>query len=165
MKLRKLEQKDAKLMLEWMHDESVVHNLKADFMAKTLQDCQEFIMSAQDMTNNIHLAIVDEDDCYMGTVSLKNITNDTAELGITIRTCAMGKGYAKDAVVSIIEKGQKELGLKKIYWCVSPENKRACQFYDKNGYVRSGIPLEAQNYSTDEKTYYVWYEVLCEKRQ
>ena len=46
MKLRKLELKDASQMLEWMHDEDVIKNLQADFLSKTLKDCQEFIVSS-----------------------------------------------------------------------------------------------------------------------
>ena len=36
MKLRKLELKDAPLMLEWMHDETVVEDLHTDFASKTI---------------------------------------------------------------------------------------------------------------------------------
>lgn len=44
MKLRKLEEKDAKLMLEWMHDKSVVEFMGANFEAKTIDDCKKFII-------------------------------------------------------------------------------------------------------------------------
>ena len=36
MRLRKLQLKDAPLMLEWMHDESVVHDLHTDFASKSI---------------------------------------------------------------------------------------------------------------------------------
>ena len=45
MKLRKLQAKDALLMLEWMHDDTVVHYLREDFAAKTKDDCIRFIES------------------------------------------------------------------------------------------------------------------------
>ena len=45
--LRRLKQSDAPLMLEWMHDEDVVHFMKADFQHKTLSDCEKFIESAK----------------------------------------------------------------------------------------------------------------------
>lgn len=134
--LRKLKQSDAPLMFEWMHDEDVVHFMKADFQHKTLSNCEEFIESAQDDRNNLHLAAVDDNDTYMGTVSLKNIDNDSAEFAITMRRAAMGKGYAAEAMKQIIDKGFNELGLEYIYWCVNPANKRAVRFYDKNGYQR-----------------------------
>ena len=84
MRLRKLELKDAPLMLEWMHDETVVKDMQADFSSKTLEDCNHFILSSKDTRKNLHLAIVDENDEYMGTVSLKNIEEDKAEFAITV---------------------------------------------------------------------------------
>ena len=48
MKLRMLKTEDAFLMLEWMHDDFVVRDMKTNFASKTLQDCIPFIKSAQD---------------------------------------------------------------------------------------------------------------------
>ena len=133
-------------MLEWMHDKSVVENLRANFLSKTIEDCEGFILSSQVDKENINLAIVDEEDNYMGTVSLKNCQKDSAEFGITVRTAAMGKGYAKAAMEEIIRVGFEELGMEQIYWCVSPENKRAVRFYDKNGYDAEKIGPKSVKY-------------------
>ena len=161
MNLRKLKTEDAPFMLEWMHDDSVVHDLRTNFAAKTLEDCISFIKMAQDTKENLHLAIVDENDTYMGTVSLKHITKTSAEFGITVRKCAMGKGFSKFAMQNIIETGFKQLGLQKIYWCVAPENHRAVRFYDKNKFDRCLAPAEAQHfYSAGEINHYLWYEVV-----
>ena len=75
MRLRNLELKDAPLMLEWMHDESVVGKLKGNFIEKTLADAESFIVASANKDKNIHLAIVSDEDEYMGTVSLKNVKN------------------------------------------------------------------------------------------
>lgn len=139
MKLRKLEKKDAPLMLEWMHDPSVVENMQVDFAHKTIKDCYTFIEAAQDTTVNMHLAIVNDSDEYMGTVSLKNIDAESAEFAITIRKEAMGKDYSRCGMAEIIRIGFDDLKLTRIYWCVSPENIRACKFYDKNGYKQMKI--------------------------
>lgn len=136
MRLRKLELRDAPLMLEWMHDPSAVQYMNADFASKKVGDCEAFIQSAKDTTRDLHMAIVDENDTYMGTVSLKNIDGKTAEFAITVRKDAMGKGFSKYGMSEIIRVGFEELGLEKVYWCVNPENKRAVRFYDKNGYDR-----------------------------
>lgn len=61
-------------MLEWMHDPSVAGSLRADFASKTLRDCKDFIATTWEAGKNLHLAIVDDNDIYMGTVSLKHIT-------------------------------------------------------------------------------------------
>ena len=93
MKLRKLQETDAPLMLEWMHDPSVVDCLFTNFAAKTLCDCQRFIACSQSSEEDLNLAIVDDRDEYMGTVSLKHIdrARSTAEFAITVRACAMAK--------------------------------------------------------------------------
>lgn len=136
MKLRKLEEKDAPLMLEWMHDPSVVGHLGTNFGEKTLEDCLGFIACAQTDDAGIHRAITDEADTYMGTVSLKHPNGKWAEFAITVRAAAMGKGYAAFGMKQILQLGRK-MGLECIYWCVSPQNTRAVRFYDKNGYRRT----------------------------
>ena len=159
MKLRKLELKDAPLMLEWMHDKSVVEDLRTNFLSKTIEDCENFIKNSWNDKNNWNVAITDEEDTYMGTISLKNIKEDSAEFGITIRACAMGKGYSIWAMKEILNIGFQEKNLKKIYWCVSPDNKRAVRFYDKNGFQRvDAKELDMiEGYTQEQIDAYVWY--------
>lgn len=73
MRLRDLELKDAPLMLEWMHDKSVVEKLMGNFLDKQLSDAEDFIIDSHNKSKNIHLAIVSDENEYMGTVSLKAI--------------------------------------------------------------------------------------------
>lgn len=136
--LRNLKKADAPLMLEWMHDGSVVEWMEADFASKTLADCERFIENSQTDETNINKAIVDENDEYMGTVSLKHVDREAghAEFAITIRKAAMGKGYSRQGMADIIKYGFEEVGLKQIYWYVKKVNERAVRFYDKNGYPR-----------------------------
>ena len=157
MRIRELEIKDAPYMLEWMHDETVVKDLKTEFLSKTLSDCENFIRESRDTMESIHWAIVDENDEYMGTVSLKNIDGDTAEFGIAIRKKAMGKGYAHYAMSEMIQYGYDFLRLSLIYWCVNPCNMRAVRFYEKHGYKRIMAPDAAKAYTEDEKKEYIWY--------
>lgn len=163
MKLRKLEEKDAPLMLEWMHDESVVKDLNRNFGAMTIEDCKRFIAGSADENENLHRAIVNDEDEYLGTVSLKHINRDslTAEFGITIRKCAMGTSAAIDAMKTMLEIGKNEHGLKQIYWCVDPKNVRALRFYDKNEFSRRDYEEICVKPDYDEKliSYFVWYIV------
>lgn len=143
VKLRKLNSCDAPLMLEWMHNKEVVKWMQADFQNKTLDDCKAFICQSNQSEADLHMAIVDENDEYMGTVSLKNIEQDReyAEFAITIRECAMGRGFAQYGMREIIRIGLKELGIKKIIWCVSKDNIRANKFYNKMRYsILEDIP-------------------------
>ncbi|MCR5292751.1 MAG: GNAT family N-acetyltransferase [Eubacterium sp.] len=173
MKLRELKIEDAPLMLEWMHDEEVVRDLKKDFRSMTLDDCVRFIEMSRiasgliksnigvNIGGAMHLAIAGDGDKYMGTVSLKEIDRKKgcAEFGITLRREAMGKGFASYAMQEILKLGTEEMGINLIYWCVDPENERAIRFYEKNEYKRIDcdeldVKLE---YTDKEKERYIWY--------
>lgn len=160
MYLRKLELKDAPLMLAWMHDKSVTEKLHADFASKTMEDAENFIKASWDSEHDLHLAIASDTDEYMGTVSLKHIEDDSAEFAITVRAESMGKGYSWFGMESIIEKAFDELGLECVYWCVSRDNPRAVRFYDKHNFHEAlDIPkkvLERYEDMNDLK----WYSVL-----
>lgn len=164
MNIRELQLKDAPLMLEWMQDKSVVKDLQEDFGNKTIEDCRNFITSSWKDATNIHLAIVDDTDTYMGTVSLKHIDmyRKQAEFAIAIRLCAMGRGISQYAMKEILRKGFKEMGLEKIFWCVSENNKRAIRFYEKNGYKRVNVNTISYirgGYSVSQLQLYIWYQV------
>ncbi len=133
MRLRNLKIKDAPLMLQWMHDPSVVGNLRGNFAEKSIEDCERFIGESVSETN-IHLAVVSDEDEYMGTVSLKNIENGYAEFAITVRAQAMRRGYSWYAMREIIRQAFEIYGLSEVYWCVSRANERAVKFYDKHGF-------------------------------
>lgn len=163
MRLRKLIESDAPLMLEWMQDSSVVEKLNTDFSKKTLLDCINFIKRSKDEKINVHRAIVDDENTYMGTVSLKNINEITkcAEFAITVRKSAMGKGYSSFGMSEILNYAFFQLGLNFVYWCVAFDNERAIRFYDKNGYRRvlNDDVKRYADYSVDFIEKHLWYKV------
>ena len=160
MYLRKLELKDAPLMLAWMHDKSVTEKLRTDFSSKTLQDAENFIRFSWEDKDNMNLAVASDEDEYMGTVSLKHIEDGSAEFAITVRAEAMGRGYSWFGMESIIEKAFDELGLESVYWCVSRENFRAVRFYDKHNFHEVvDVPQKVlDRYESIENL--KWYSVL-----
>lgn len=121
-----------------MRDKDLTNNLHANFKDFTLSDCEAFVRHSWEDADNLHMAAVDDDDVYMGTVSLKNIDRDfkCAEFAIAFRRCALGTGISGYAMKEILRCGLEELGLEQIYWYVSSENIRAVRFYDKCGYSR-----------------------------
>lgn len=160
MKLRNLLLKDAPLMLEWMHDDNVVGHLGTNFKAKTLEDCENFIQKSTKTEEDLHLAITDEADNYMGTVSLKHIDKQagTAEFAITVRACAMGKGYSGFGMEQILRMGIEALKLDAIYWCVNVANARAVRFYDKHGYCRTHcVPKTLLECYSEISANLIWY--------
>ncbi len=162
MNLRELEIKDAPYMLEWMHDDSVVKNLRGKFSSKTIEDAKKFIIDSQSLKHDVHLAIVSDEDEYMGTVSLKNIDNNnkSAEFAITVRSSAMGKGYSWYGMDEIIKRAFRDYGLENVYWCVDKNNTRAVRFYDKHNFHEAlDIPIEVLN-RYKEMNNLKWYSIL-----
>lgn len=160
MYLRKLELKDAPLMLAWMLDKSVTNYLRSDFSSKTLQDAENFISSSWKDKDNVNLAIASDTDEYMGTVSLKHIENGSAEFAITVRSEAMGRGYSWFGMESMIDKAFNEYWLDSVYWCVSKENTRAIRFYDKHKFHEIvDIPQTIRNRYQGANNL-KWYSVL-----
>ena len=49
-----------------------------------------------------------------------------------------------------------------VYWCVSPDNKRAVRFYDKNEFAR--VPANEldmiEGYTKEQIGSYLWYEEI-----
>lgn len=162
MYLRKLESKDADLMLEWMHDEDVINKLKGNFLSKTKLDVLNFIFNSKDTSNNLHLAICSDTDEYMGTVSLKHIDHlkKCAEFAIAVRKKAMTCGYSWFGMEEIIKHAFEVLGLECVYWCVSKKNVRAVRFYEKHCFHEVfDIPKDVlDRYGNTEDL--KWYSVL-----
>lgn len=166
MRLRSLEIKDASLMLEWMHDDEVVHDLGTDFSKKTIEDCYAFIENSNNNQDMLHLAIVNDNDEYMGTVSLKHINRElkTAEFAITVRKIAMGNGYSQYGMQEILKIGFDQFGLSAVFWCVSKKNVRAVRFYDKNKYIRTDyVPTYILNqYKEYGREDLYWYSKMAQ---
>ncbi len=132
VRLRKLEAKDAPFMLEWMHDPTINCFFRFDASDMTLDKCIDFINVSD---GNVHFAIVDDNDEYLGTVSLKNITEKDAEYAISTRKKAHGTGAALRATEMILKYAFSELKLARVYLNVLVDNKRANAFYKKAGFM------------------------------
>lgn len=164
MIIRTLKQKDLPFMMEWMQDDDIVKNFQTDFKSFTKEKVEAFIESASKQSlldNNLSYAIVDEDDCYLGTISLKNIDREhrNAEYAIVSRKAAHGKGYAKRASEEILKVAFCELGLEKVYLYVSVNNVGANKFYRKFGFVEEGV-FRKHTKIDGELTDIRWYSIL-----
>ena len=115
MKLRRLKEKDASRMYEWMQDSNVTEFLSDKFKEKKLEDCIKFIKESNNDSSDLNRAVVDEQDIYMGTVSLKHIDLQvkTAEFAIVMHPEAIGTGIAQSAMKQIIDWGFDKLQLER----------------------------------------------------
>lgn len=166
MKLRKLQPKDADRMLSWMKDPDINKFFLMDKNNINKKSVLLFIEGSQIVKENLHLAITDEEDNYVGTVSLKDIDLENKKAEYAIATCKEihGTGLAEDATNEILRIAFEELLLNKVYLNVLSENKRAIRFYEKNKFVFEGEFIEhymIDNYYKNLK----WYRILTQEYQ
>lgn len=140
MVLRELELKDAKFMLEWMQDRSINQVFKFDFDSCTIEDVENFIKGTKSDKSNYHFAIINDQDEYLGTISIKDIDLGAkkGEYAIVLRKCAHGKGVSKFATHQILKFAFEELNLERVYLNVASDNKKAIGFYEKYGFIFEG---------------------------
>lgn len=145
MRLRKLQEKDVPLILEWMKDQQINCFFRFDPDKVTEETVRAFVKKAQETEQDMHLACVDENDTYLGTVSLKHIDplDATAEYAVSFRAGAQGTGAARYATKEILRIAFEQLNLEKVYLNVLAENEHAMHFYEKNGFVREGLARQA----------------------
>ena len=157
--LRKLEEKDAPFMLEWMHDEEITAGFQRPFSKATIESVLHFIQNSFNEENQ-NFAFVNSQDEYLGTISLKHIShvNDKAEYAVVTRKCAQGTGAAKKATEELLHYAFANLGLHKVYLSVLEENSRAQKFYEKCGFVREGLEVDAVKINGKYHNH-IWYGI------
>ncbi len=145
MRIRALKQEDAHGMLEWMSDKEVYTKYAYSFEKLGFYEVIKFIEEANQSLDSknprqIHYAIADDDDNYLGTISLKNIDmiNLSAEYAICLKRSEHGTGIAKEATDMLLEIAFQELKLNRIYLDVFSDNIRAIRFYEKYGFHYEG---------------------------
>ena len=156
--LRLLQLEDSPLMLEWMRDPSIACFFRFDAAGMTEEKCRDFIVAANLDPNSRHYAIADENDTYLGTISLKHIADGRAEYAISTRKCAHGTGAAMQATREILRIAFLVLGLETVYLNVLAENLRANAFYRKAGFHYSHTEQNALGIRGVQRDLN-WYEI------
>lgn len=161
MSLRNLHMKDSAFMLEWMKDENINQFFRFNKDDVTEDSVKKFIENSLTSTSNKHYAIIDKNDTYMGTISLKNIDfkNKNAEYAISLRKCSIGTGMARTATNEVLDIAFYELGLHRVYLNVLSENIRAIKFYEKYGFTYEGEFVECL-YLNGKYQNLLWYSII-----
>lgn len=167
MRLRKLEEKDADYMLEWMTDSEIQKYFRFDMANRKKEDILAFINNAEIKMidgKSIHYAIADERNEYLGTISLKNINlvSRNAEYAISLRKKAQGRGIATEATKELLRRAFFEFGLEKVYLNVLSENDKAIRLYEKCGFVYEG-EFRKHLFLKGEFKALKWYSILKEE--
>ena len=161
MRLRNPELKDKERMLGWMKDPRTKTIFATDFASFTDEKVENFIKNANSDPKNVNFVCVDDDDKYLGTVSLKNIDTvaKNAEYAISFCYDAQGTGASTFATKEILKHAFNVLNLERVYLNVIPQNQRANSFYKKMGFVFEG---EFRNHIVvnGELSNLCWYSIL-----
>lgn len=166
IKLRRLESKDCDGMFEWMQDEEIVHSFRKNMKNSTREDVLEFIANANNISfdgRDLHYAVVDETDEYLGTISLKtiNLKDRNAEFAISLRRKFWGKGVAQTATRELLKTAFQKLNLEKVYLNVLADNERAIHLYEKCGFQMEG-EFKKHLYLEGNYKNLRWYAMLRE---
>ena len=167
MKLRKLEEKDADGMLEWMQDPEIQRSFRFSMVKSDKDAALKFIREANTSLiegKDIHYAVSDENDVYLGTISLKNVDlyNKKAEYAISLRRMAQGKGIAAEATHEILKIAFEQHNLERVYLNVLSDNKRAIRLYERCGFVYEG-EFRKDLFLRGEYRTLKWYSMLREE--
>ena len=148
-------------MLEWMTDPEITCFFRFDASRVTLDSCRAYIENAANQKNAVHFAIADENDEYLGTISLKDIDAEKrcAEYAISTRKKAHGTGAAMQATGLILQYAFETLGLERVYLNVLADNARANAFYRKAGFRFVRKEPAAFEQRGDWKSLN-WYEII-----
>lgn len=164
--IRQLLKKDADNMLKCLLDKETMQYMQLSQAQQSLEKCQAFIENSFTERNQ-HFAIVNENDEWVGTISLKNIDHDVgaAEYAIITARSIHGKGVAYSATQELLKYAFHDLGLNRVYLNVIKDNIRANKFYIKCGFefegcfrqaIRIGEKLLDLNWYAIIKKDYVW---------
>lgn len=164
MHLRSLEEKDAEGILEWMHDPDIQKYFRFSAQDKTREDVFDFIKDAEIKPingRNIHYAIADDNNEYLGTISLKNVDlqSMSAEYAICLRKCAQGKGIATWATKEVLKKAFEEFHFQRVYLNVLSDNEKAIRLYKKCGFIYEGA-FRRHLFLRGEFKTLNWYSIL-----
>mgnify|MGYP000668532497 CR=1 FL=1 len=147
--LRKPLEKDAYEMLKMLNNPDIKKYFSFFNHQFTMQDVKCFIQDSNKNKFRVDFSIVDEEDKFLGTITLKNIdqNKNEAEYAISLSEKSIGKGVAKKATDIIISKAIIYFNIKTIYLNVKNDNTRAIRFYEKYGFKKYNNKRDLNSHS------------------
>ena len=141
--LRTLEPADADIILKWENnsDNWRVSNTLVPFSRKLIED---YVNSAQDIYSIKQLRFIIclvENDKEIGTIDLFDFDPYHQKVGLGILIAELedrGNGYAKEAVLLILEYCFNHLMLHQVYCNILSENKASIDLFEKSGFTICG---------------------------
>jgi len=147
VRLRSIEANDLELLREWrnrkdiqqafFHQEPITMEQQQDWYNRYLKDDTDMMFVIEDV--KIHIPI--------GSIAIYHIdhNNKQCEIGRIMigNKKYLGKGYAHEATMLLLDRAFKDLGLNRIYLEVFNHNSRGITLYESCGFATEGIKREA----------------------
>lgn len=129
--------------LSWLNDVETNQFLESCFFENTMSTLKKFVQAQINDPNSLFLAIrIKDTQKHIGNIKIAKIHpyHKTGEYGIMMGDkTEVGKGYAKEASIAIINHAFNGLHLQKINLGVISENKVAVKLYENLGFRIEGV--------------------------
>jgi len=139
--LRSLEWSDSEQILGWINNEEIARNFQFFTGKIAPEDEIRYIFRMNDSSSDLLLGVETQEGELVGTCGLHEIdfNNDTARLGIIIgKKMHWNKGYAREAVSTLIDWAFSKMNLHKIYLNVFVTNQKSVHLYENIGFQIEG---------------------------
>lgn len=131
------------IYLSWLNDKVTNQYLESGFVEHTSRSLEEFVLKQINDPTSLFLAIkLKITKKHIGNIKISKIHqfHKTGEYGIMMGDkLELGKGYAKEASIAILDFSFNILKLKKINLGVISENTNAIKLYKKLGFKIEGV--------------------------
>jgi len=133
-----MEERTRSLFLKYMLDLKMTEALaKNNNKAEKALEISNWFAKIQEILREVY---DDENDEYLGTISLKEIDfeNENAEYAIVLRKKAQGKGIATEATRLVLDAAFNKYCIHRVYLTVLADNKSAIKLYERCGFKLEG---------------------------
>jgi len=142
MRLRELVRGDLPALNTWRNDREVIDGLGAPFKFVGPEvDANWFTSYVNSRDRNVRLAIIDEDEEFVGCAYLLDISwvHRAAEFAIMIGAKdRWGRGLGRKAIGAALSHAFDDLQLNRVWLHVNHSNARALHLYESVGFRREG---------------------------
>ena len=132
--------------LTMINDPNIGKCISSNPMTFTYEQERNWICN-QLKNNELDFSMIDkETGKFIGNISLKNVKNNSAEVGITVTPKMQDKHYGTEAITAMVNYARNILKISDIYLYVFDFNKRAIKCYENCGFVKDGPGKETNDF-------------------
>ena len=162
LQLRPITKQDAKAIFAYRSD--ATNNAYQDFIPETLDEVYDFINNCAAELNEegtwFQLAIIhSESNQIIGDLGIHTLDEAQVEVGCTIAKGYQQKGYASEALITVIDFLFQELNKHRIIASIDPRNKASQHLLERLSFRKEGHFVESY-YSNGEWLDDVQYGLL-----